>query len=216
MRCMLTFAALFARPWPIPTAPPTRVIRDKGAPREGPPGARSIGPALIGVASNPRALAQVWLFIIAPLSRGTPLQGGRTADAAFKQRVGREAQLTLGERLIWIERPRLRSGSPPCVGPARSDSDVLRPETRGSAASRLPAMAPGAAAPKAPGKPAGRKPIWPPARLPVAAILIEGETGRLEPPTRARGLPEGLHDARWGRVGVPAGLYAKRTMARSP
>jgi aquaporin Z len=29
--------------------------------------ARSIGPALVGIGSNPNALAQVWLFIIAPL-----------------------------------------------------------------------------------------------------------------------------------------------------
>jgi aquaporin Z len=29
--------------------------------------ARSIGPALIGMGSNPRAIAQLWLFIIAPL-----------------------------------------------------------------------------------------------------------------------------------------------------
>ena len=29
--------------------------------------ARSIGPALVGVASNPSAVAQLWLFIIAPL-----------------------------------------------------------------------------------------------------------------------------------------------------
>jgi hypothetical protein len=29
--------------------------------------ARSIGPALVGVASNPGAVAQLWLFIIAPL-----------------------------------------------------------------------------------------------------------------------------------------------------
>ena len=29
--------------------------------------ARSIGPALIEIASNPKAVAQLWLFIIAPL-----------------------------------------------------------------------------------------------------------------------------------------------------
>ena len=29
--------------------------------------ARSIGPALIGIGSNPKAFAQLWLFIIAPL-----------------------------------------------------------------------------------------------------------------------------------------------------
>jgi aquaporin Z len=29
--------------------------------------ARSIGPALVGIASNPKAVAQLWLFIIAPL-----------------------------------------------------------------------------------------------------------------------------------------------------
>jgi aquaporin Z len=29
--------------------------------------ARSIGPALVGIASNPGAVAQLWLFIIAPL-----------------------------------------------------------------------------------------------------------------------------------------------------
>jgi aquaporin Z len=32
--------------------------------------ARSIGPALVGVGSNPHALAQLWLFIIAPLIGG--------------------------------------------------------------------------------------------------------------------------------------------------
>ena len=29
--------------------------------------ARSIGPALVGIASNGKAVAQLWLFIIAPL-----------------------------------------------------------------------------------------------------------------------------------------------------
>jgi len=29
--------------------------------------ARSIGPAIVGVATNPTALAQLWLFIVAPL-----------------------------------------------------------------------------------------------------------------------------------------------------
>jgi aquaporin Z len=29
--------------------------------------ARSLGPALVGAGSNPHALAQVWLFIVAPL-----------------------------------------------------------------------------------------------------------------------------------------------------
>jgi len=29
--------------------------------------ARSLGPAIVGAATNPAALAQVWLFIIAPL-----------------------------------------------------------------------------------------------------------------------------------------------------
>ena len=29
--------------------------------------ARSIGPAIVGAAANPTALAQVWLFIVAPL-----------------------------------------------------------------------------------------------------------------------------------------------------
>jgi hypothetical protein len=29
--------------------------------------ARSLGPAIVGAASNPHALAQVWLFIVAPL-----------------------------------------------------------------------------------------------------------------------------------------------------
>jgi aquaporin Z len=29
--------------------------------------ARSLGPAIVGAASNPHALAQVWLFILAPL-----------------------------------------------------------------------------------------------------------------------------------------------------
>ena len=48
--------------------------------------ARSIGPALIGVGSNPNAVAQLWLFIIAPLigagARGCALQGtARLLDA---------------------------------------------------------------------------------------------------------------------------------------
>lgn len=29
--------------------------------------ARSLGPAIVGVGSNPGALGQVWLFILAPL-----------------------------------------------------------------------------------------------------------------------------------------------------
>ncbi|RBP07444.1 major intrinsic protein, partial [Roseiarcus fermentans] len=29
--------------------------------------ARSIGPAIVGMVSNPRAVAQLWLFIVAPL-----------------------------------------------------------------------------------------------------------------------------------------------------
>ncbi|MGH6833075.1 MAG: aquaporin, partial [Methyloceanibacter sp.] len=29
--------------------------------------ARSLGPALVGAATNPHALAQIWLFIVAPL-----------------------------------------------------------------------------------------------------------------------------------------------------
>jgi aquaporin Z len=29
--------------------------------------ARSLGPALVGAGTNPQALAQVWLFIVAPL-----------------------------------------------------------------------------------------------------------------------------------------------------
>jgi aquaporin Z len=41
--------------------------------------ARSIGPALIGVASNPGAIAQLWLFIIAPLI------GAGTAGYLFKE-----------------------------------------------------------------------------------------------------------------------------------
>nr|WP_319385368.1 MIP family channel protein [uncultured Roseibium sp.] len=40
--------------------------------------ARSLGPAIIGVASNPAALGQVWLFIVAPLI------GGAAAGLLFK------------------------------------------------------------------------------------------------------------------------------------
>ncbi|WP_422040589.1 MIP family channel protein [Roseibium sp.] len=40
--------------------------------------ARSLGPAIIGVASNPGALGQVWLFIVAPLI------GGAAAGLLFK------------------------------------------------------------------------------------------------------------------------------------
>ena len=29
--------------------------------------ARSLGPAIVGVGANPERLAQVWLFIVAPL-----------------------------------------------------------------------------------------------------------------------------------------------------
>jgi aquaporin Z len=40
--------------------------------------ARSLGPAIVGAGSNPGALAQVWLFIVAPLI------GGAVAGALFK------------------------------------------------------------------------------------------------------------------------------------
>jgi aquaporin Z len=40
--------------------------------------ARSLGPAIVGPGSNPGALAQVWLFIVAPLI------GGAVAGALFK------------------------------------------------------------------------------------------------------------------------------------
>jgi len=43
--------------------------------------ARSLGPAIIGVASNPAALGQVWLFIVAPLI------GGAAAGLLFKSGV---------------------------------------------------------------------------------------------------------------------------------
>jgi aquaporin Z len=41
--------------------------------------ARSIGPALIGAGSNPRALLQLWLFIVAPLI------GAGAAGLLFKE-----------------------------------------------------------------------------------------------------------------------------------
>ena len=41
--------------------------------------ARSIGPALVGVASDPKAVAQLWLFIIAPLI------GAGAAGLLFKE-----------------------------------------------------------------------------------------------------------------------------------
>jgi aquaporin Z len=40
--------------------------------------ARSLGPAIVGAGSNPAALGQVWLFIVAPLI------GGAIAGALFK------------------------------------------------------------------------------------------------------------------------------------
>jgi aquaporin Z len=43
--------------------------------------ARSIGPALVGAATNPQALAQVWLFIVAPLI------GAGVAGYLFRARV---------------------------------------------------------------------------------------------------------------------------------
>ena len=43
--------------------------------------ARSFGPALVGAASNPQALAQLWLFIIAPLI------GAGVAGYLFKSRI---------------------------------------------------------------------------------------------------------------------------------
>ena len=43
--------------------------------------ARSFGPALVGAASNPQALAQVWLFIVAPLI------GAGVAGYLFRMRV---------------------------------------------------------------------------------------------------------------------------------
>jgi aquaporin Z len=44
--------------------------------------ARSIGPALVGIASNPGAVAQLWLFIIAPLI-GAGLAGLLYKEGAF-------------------------------------------------------------------------------------------------------------------------------------
>ncbi len=50
--------------------------------------ARSLGPALVGVGTNPAALGQVWLFIVAPLigaaAAGVLFQRGGllTADGA--------------------------------------------------------------------------------------------------------------------------------------
>jgi aquaporin Z len=41
--------------------------------------ARSIGPALVGMRSNPGALAQLWLFIVAPLV------GAGVAGPLFRQ-----------------------------------------------------------------------------------------------------------------------------------
>ena len=43
--------------------------------------ARSLGPAIVGVGSNTGALAQVWLFILAPLI------GGAAAGILFKSGV---------------------------------------------------------------------------------------------------------------------------------
>ena len=43
--------------------------------------ARSLGPAIVGYGSNPQALAQVWLFIVAPLV------GAGVAGLLFKSRV---------------------------------------------------------------------------------------------------------------------------------
>jgi aquaporin Z len=44
--------------------------------------ARSIGPALVGIASNPGAVAKLWLFIIAPLI-GAGLAGLLYKEGAF-------------------------------------------------------------------------------------------------------------------------------------
>ena len=62
--------------------------------------ARSLGPALIGAAGNPHALAQVWLFIVAPLigagHRRLSVQvghpgGGRCDPRARRRHIGRAA-----------------------------------------------------------------------------------------------------------------------------
>ena len=52
--------------------------------------ARSIGPALVGIGSNPGAVAQLWLFIIAPLTRAG------AAGLLFKERsaAGRKEAVT--------------------------------------------------------------------------------------------------------------------------
>ena len=44
--------------------------------------ARSLGPAIVGMASNPHALAQVWLFIVAPLI-GAGIAGVLYREGAF-------------------------------------------------------------------------------------------------------------------------------------
>jgi aquaporin Z len=50
--------------------------------------ARSIGPALVGIGSNARAVAQLWLFIIAPLigagAAGLLFRTGALLDAPNK------------------------------------------------------------------------------------------------------------------------------------
>jgi aquaporin Z len=43
--------------------------------------ARSLGPALVGMVTNPGALGQVWLFVVAPLA------GAAAAGLLFKSGV---------------------------------------------------------------------------------------------------------------------------------
>ena len=71
--------------------------------------ARSIGPALVGIASNPERVAQLWLFIIAPLI------GAGAAGFAFREGglAGRQEDAEPNVRSV-LQADAWRAKSPPC------------------------------------------------------------------------------------------------------
>jgi aquaporin Z len=68
--------------------------------------ARSLGPAIVGAAGNPHALAQVWLFIVAPLI------GAGVAGFLFKSRI-------LAAEDVIPERGAAKSDVPPAASAPR-------------------------------------------------------------------------------------------------
>ena len=66
--------------------------------------ARSIGPALVGIASKPEAVARLWLFIIAHLSAPAP-QGSCSGKAAYSTRRKRRHEPGAGvsHKVVFLE-----------------------------------------------------------------------------------------------------------------